>query len=348
MIYDGGLTFSMGITAYFAELMYGMTSFGVAICFQMGWQISHLCGVGDGEVQSAVLNLSVVEIFTGAVQVALLSGRIDWLLLLSVIPWQCGSVLLGGSLQGAIHNLWLKRSLGIFLLLVAVQRLFQERRSSDRLQMDRQNYANSSERVDSEIHEFHKLEDSDSAARASERHMAKVLNVKSLQMQIQIALFFGLSGVLGMLFGVSGPPLIIFFSLHDDHLDRDVWRATSALLRVIFTGFRLLYFYYGGLITFDGQTEFASYTVMVISGLLGLVSGNYIAPHVKDADFRYLLLSLLTSGSLLMLSSGWDTVQRIISMLILVCAVVSGLVAAAGCVKLRRRRFPQIVEVLGD
>ena len=48
-------TFAMAVTAFLAELFYGMTSFGVAITTVVGYQISHLLKLSDGSIKGAVV-----------------------------------------------------------------------------------------------------------------------------------------------------------------------------------------------------------------------------------------------------------------------------------------------------
>ena len=63
MVPTAGLFLSLSLTAFIGECSYAATTFGTAILFQIGWEISYICGVGDGRVSGAVVNLAVAEVF---------------------------------------------------------------------------------------------------------------------------------------------------------------------------------------------------------------------------------------------------------------------------------------------
>ena len=53
-------------------------------------------------------------------------------------------------------------------------------------------------------------------------------------------------GLLGGIFGVGGPPGMLFVSFYDSRLDLDVWRAVSAVRRFGMSAVRLIIFTVGG------------------------------------------------------------------------------------------------------
>ena len=48
MVPTAGLFLSLSLTAFIGECSYAATTFGTAILFQIGWEISYICGVGVG------------------------------------------------------------------------------------------------------------------------------------------------------------------------------------------------------------------------------------------------------------------------------------------------------------
>ena len=57
--------------------------------------------------------------------------------------------------------------------------------------------------------------------------------------QFAIFLAFSSAGILGGLYGVAGPPLMLFMMKYGDNFDLDTWRGTSAVMRLFFAGLAL-------------------------------------------------------------------------------------------------------------
>ena len=385
-----GLFLSLGATAFVGECSYAATTFGTAILFQIGWEISFLCGVGDGRVSGAVVNLAVAEVFMSAVQSVYLFRDFHLKFFVSTVGWICSSVVLGcwlllrledgaegvdgsGSSGDSTSTLWVKRSLGWFLFAVACLRVFVEfcygktnstntdgaeehtrggdGNASDRSNSNRQMSVNSSDgapdyhRVSllesttmaGELEEHAVLLDVANAAPHRQPRRRVVPRLDLWSTQLAIAVSFSAAGILGGLYGVAGPPLMIFMVKYGDTFDMDTWRGTSAVMRLFFAGTRFAFLAAVGKISFvpDGTTNWPAFGVMCASGLVGLCVGNKLAPKIDQQTFRLLLLAFLVCGSLLLMCSGWQVAQDVVIVGILMMVALA-ILLWLGTVILRR------------
>lgn len=307
-----GFAVSVGVTAFLAEALYGMTTFGTAITFQVGWAISYMLGVGDGEVAGAVVNLAVAELFMASVQAVHLRRHISWPLFCSCAPWYVSSVVLGSWLLLQIHNVWLKRALGFLLLLVALFRagsMINCRRcgpGASRAHGERSPLLRLSvvpeEPGDVSLSSLE-------GALSSPQEARTTPPLASFSVQAIIAMVFTVSGTLGGLYGVAGPPQMLFVLLYAEQLDRGVWRGTNAMLRAVYSAARFGFLANAGSISFDAHAPWAEWGLMIGTGFAGLMVGNVLAPHINEELFRLLILLFLLCGGLLLSSSGWEEVQ---------------------------------------
>ena len=113
---------SLALTAFIGEFLYGMTSFGIAITFQFGNTISGMVGISDGSVEGAVDNLTVAGVFMAFFQAVNLRQDIAWPFFAVMAFWMYPFIFLGTWLLLHIHSPWLKRILGVFILVLTFQR----------------------------------------------------------------------------------------------------------------------------------------------------------------------------------------------------------------------------------
>ena len=74
-------TIGVAVTAFSAEALYGLTSFGPAIVFHIGFHILSLCGVVRGTVEDAVVAMVWPMLCTSLVQSVSLRKTVHWRLL---------------------------------------------------------------------------------------------------------------------------------------------------------------------------------------------------------------------------------------------------------------------------
>ena len=68
---SAALTSGLAVTAFIAELLFGLTTFGAGITFNVAIHLLSLLGLVDGTSKSAVLALALPEAVVGVVQAAL-------------------------------------------------------------------------------------------------------------------------------------------------------------------------------------------------------------------------------------------------------------------------------------
>eukprot|EP00662_Eupelagonemidae_sp_cell21_P028823 gene28823-23320_t len=55
---DPWLTLAMALISFVSEGLYGATSFGPAITFNVGWQVCYLLGLSDGTLTSVAVDMT--------------------------------------------------------------------------------------------------------------------------------------------------------------------------------------------------------------------------------------------------------------------------------------------------
>ena len=324
------LALSLSLTGFLGEFSFALTTFGTAIIFQLGWQISYMLGIGSGNMSDALVNLSINEVLMATSQSLWLLTRkevkISWKFVANTSVWICGGVIAGVSslelLVTSPYNVWLKRSLGLFLLIVAglrtfVQRYF-ERKKRKRMQTETL------------------MDQSD-----KEKNTTGVPNLRLVSTQCAIAVAFFSSGFLGGVFGVAGPPLMIYVLYYSDELEGAVWRTTCAVMRSIFSIVRLIYLV--GLGEIGRTSHWIEFGSMILFGLIGLSVGNFLSKYLKDTQFQQIILVFLICGSVLMITSGWVQVQQIAMIAFAIAGIIVAIVVAiAGIVYYRHCLCPSI------
>ena len=81
------LALALAVTSFVSETLYGATTFGPAITFNVGWQVCYMLGLSDGTMTSVAVELTVMEIMSAALQIVILRRSIDvWLSAAIAVP----------------------------------------------------------------------------------------------------------------------------------------------------------------------------------------------------------------------------------------------------------------------
>ena len=97
-----------------------------------------------------------------------------------------------------LDGVWLKRSLGIILLLMALQRIWANCHAPRPPSMCPQG-----------------------------------LDLRNWRVQLSILFWFTVAGLMGGITSIGGPPVMIFVSIYQDEIDFRVWRGSSAVARLV-------------------------------------------------------------------------------------------------------------------
>ena len=211
------LCLGMGLTSVFSEGLYAATTFGPAITFNIGWQICYMLGLSDGRLTEVALNMAYAEVCSGALQVVLLRRSISLPLVAAIVIPGCGFLVFGQLLMLHIEggftegSAWLKRSLGGVLLLMFAQRILALALAARRRPAE--------------------PTDLQGSGRLEPPPPPPVPMARFLTWRVQLSTFwwFGLSGVVGGLTSVQGPPIMMWVSIHAADLNFDAWRASNAV-----------------------------------------------------------------------------------------------------------------------
>jgi hypothetical protein len=120
---DPWLTLAMALISFASEGLYGATSFGPAITFNVGWQLCYMLGLSDGTLTTVAVDMTVMEMASASLQIILLRKQVD--------PWLAAAVSLpcvvctyiGQMLMIRLDGPGLKLSLAVILLSMTAYRV---------------------------------------------------------------------------------------------------------------------------------------------------------------------------------------------------------------------------------
>ena len=322
---DPLLCLGMGLTSIFSEGLYAATTFGPAITFNIGWQICYMLGLSDGRLTEVALNMAYAEVCSGALQVVLLRRSVSLPLVAAIVIPGCGFLVFGQLLMLHIEGgfteggAWLKRSLGGVLLLMFAQRILALALAARRRPAE---------------------PDLQGSGRLEPPPPPPAPMARFFTWRVQLSTFwwFGLSGVVGGLTSVQGPPIMMWVSIHAAELNFDAWRASNAVLRVGINVTRLSIFALRGRVHIDQTYPLA--LSMIGGGCVGLLVGNRAAFLFRDtATLQAATLVFLLCGAVLMEAAGFgDAVQERATFAVAGCAALAALLALLRCAWRRASR----------
>ena len=290
------LALSLGLISLVSEGFYGATTFGPAISFNIGWQICYLFGLGDGTLPSIAENLTIMETFSAILQIVVMWEHVDPWLSFAISAPVCIFTGLGQLLMIRIATVpeggdWLKRVLGIILVLMAAHRARAihaagraapgQGGSGRRLLGDVWDAAAQKECLltDGRAPESSKRDaggDGDgcdgggggggrggggvlagsghgASGTAAYVHDPPGLDLHSNRVRLSLFFWCSFAGCMAGLTSVGGPPLMIFVSLHAKEIKMDTWRGSNAVGRLLLNVARGVVFARNG--SFDGYLE---------------------------------------------------------------------------------------------
>lgn len=246
----------------------------------------------------------VLSVF--CVQVWLLRQHVNWPLALELSFYLEIGLVAGTYVLVSFDSPWLLRSLGLLFFIVAVQKLGLEIPK-------------------------------DPSTIPPTREERYVVDTREKRLTL---IGLGLtSGVFGGLFATGGPPLMVFVAI--THIQKDEWRSTVAFCYFVENVTRFIYLV---LIRkeIDLESEYLIAVAMVVSSVVGLAIGNKIAVHINQTLFRRLIVAVLACGSLMMLTSGFESwlMGTLISAGVLVFLGYGMLLV---CIQDRHKRYSKMV-----
>jgi uncharacterized membrane protein YfcA len=269
--------------AFVSEVMYGLTSFGPAIVFHLGFHALALAGLADGTVRQVVFSgMALPMLAVAVVQSALLGSGCHWRLLVGLGTFGALGTLLGTAALLAVGtSVWLKRSVGVLLLGVWTHRQREVCRRGRVL------------------------------GESPAPHGAAPDPTRSTRAFCAALACGGAAGLLSGLTGVGGPPLMVFVAAHRRELHMHTWRATCAVLRLVLTGTRVAMMVCLGSDGFLAPGEAVQAGALCAASLSGLVLGNALATQLDERMFHTFILWFLLAGSLLLATAGFDGVEEL-------------------------------------
>ena len=300
---DPWLVVAMSITSLLSEGLYGATTFGPAITFNVGWQICYLLGLADGTLSQVTLHLTIMETASALLQCVLLRRQIDVRLALVQAMPLCSLAAIGQVFMFRLDGPWLKRSLAAVLLVMVVQRIWaHQQRPPPR-----------------------------------DRPPPAGLDLRRPRVLGSVVLWSGAAGLMGGVTSIAGPPLMMLFSIHEADIDLGAWRGASALVRLLLNLSRGAVFVAAGRV--HPARSWPLDASMVVAGWAGLLAGNRLSRSFRDAGALHwwLVVYLLYAVGMMAVAGSGRAVQRKATLALGAAAAIAltGLGTHAVC---RRRR----------
>lgn len=300
------LTIGIAVTAFAAEFLFGLSSFGPAITFHVGFHLMHLAGLTDGTIADAITGMVFPEMAVAIVQALLLfRGASGWLFLCG------GGCLVSGLLVGLQlltvvgESVWLKRGTGLLLLAFGFERARAMRRKAP---------------------EQH---DEPPPGSLPDRRDPRVV--------ASVVLCYGFAGLLGGLTGVIGPPLMLFVAFNEEALSMQTYRSTGACIRLALASVRLAFLIHIGAFDLGSTSLHRLSLVSACTALCGLALGNAGNARISPVIWRRLVLSFLFISALMLATADVTEplpLERTAVLLVLGAAVAPGaLLLASACAR---------------
>mmetsp|Transcript_9230 Transcript_9230/g.24248 ORF Transcript_9230/g.24248 Transcript_9230/m.24248 type:complete len:343 (-) Transcript_9230:177-1205(-) len=312
---------SVSLVGVASEFAFASIGFGPAVLFEIAWEILRVLGVSNGDLESAVTDIVVVEIPCGLVQLFKLRKHLNWrLAVLYNIPYLITLPIGTVVLERHGRNPLAKKFLGLLFLILAGIQFVGHRRSQRAAAV---------------------------GGAPGGGHPPLDVEPRLLKATLAMVVASSASGFLRGVFGVAGPPMMILLMYFS--IDRSTWRCLAATNRLVTCAVQGLQF---GLNSDINARCWRLYMGLAIGGLAGLSIGNVAAPHVDADAFKRWLILFLAAGSLLMVSSGTNAYVEGIAAFLVALAMLS--VALSPLVRKLRRRpasdgaFPLAAQGLSD
>ena len=246
-----------------------------------------------------------------------------WLTRRASSPDQVGGTLL--LLFTPIDDVWLKRAIGAMLLSMGAYRLYRKRledkKAASRLAgVSPSPYGYGAhhdadptrpERLSPQMSPTRQRGESRAAGAAAPRREGWIgghcgLDFTSWHVQGMVWLCSGTAGLFGGVFGIGGPPLMLFVAYYESSLNFPSWRGVSANLRIIGALARAVILVWRHLFDFGRPGVALRYIIMVAAAASGLGSGNVLARYVDRAFVPWAIIAILLYSSFIMAVSGSD------------------------------------------
>jgi len=106
---------------------------------------------------------------------------------------------------------------------------------------------------------------------------------------VSVVLCFTASGFVGGLTAVMGPPLMLFVALHEKNLSMQTWRSTGACIRLTLASVRLVFWVHVGSVDLEDRRLRSVIAASVAAALCGLTFGNLANRHLNPAHVPWLV-----------------------------------------------------------
>lgn len=333
------------VITFVSAYLYVISSFGNAILFHLLWQV---CATGDsdicsGNIAEVVLYITISTVCSTTIQTYLCRRYINWPLAWRLAIGQLVGGFFGTLLLFTVTSVWIVRSLGLFFLLVAFQSILREAKLAvdadiAKQMVDTINYevketfnplqgsivpnlprdliasksVNLEEAAVSTVvypmiaTQAHPISSSSTTSTVNDVYEIDTWHRETFVLAVGTA-----AGFLGGLFGTGGPPLMLFVTYV--RLPKNVSRGTLSLGFCAISFERLLLFFLfppSGLNVYSDD-KVLMYDFIIIATLSSIYLGNVTVKYVSEAHFRRLIMCILSTGSVMMMTSGISIVVQV-------------------------------------
>eukprot|EP01084_Bolivina_argentea_P162652 283032_1 len=275
----------------FALFTYAITSLGDAISFQVifnGFQLSGLMPIED--LSEIIAEYSIFGWPCAIIQAIYIRKYIDWKLSIIIGIGGITGVIFGLELLMKYQGLWLKRCLGYLILMTYITSIILPKCKQYYLDHNKSDNIN----INTHICQNTVIE-----AETMQQKQKDILYKPKTFAQYTGVIIAGLLwGFMHGLFGIGGPPLMIWIIMTD--INRNQVRGTISCASGLFVHPVTSYYLVIYKKQLDITNKYLQYSAIFIGGMIGLFVGNIFAKKVNQNKFKLVVQLLLIIGAIML------------------------------------------------
>lgn len=256
------------VIAFFANIVYGLTSFGAAIVFQCCWQIAELVGVASGGVNEGTKHIAVLMFVTRGIQAVNLRSHCVQRLAISMMLVCVPALVLGTLLAYSLPQKTTQVIVGIIFLLILSF-----------------NISSKGVRLPPPL----KLGNEASIFGGDRSHLYALMLAS-----------FASGSLMGICGSTEANPYMVLLTSFAS-VEPVSWRSTAAVVEWCVGAIQLLLLYFMIGQKF-GSVDMIANGFMIFGGVLGLWMGNLLSPRVNAELFGKTLVVFLAMAATSMIT----------------------------------------------
>lgn len=312
------MCFVMGTGILAGAILKAITGFGSTIAHLCIWSLFHAAGVASGTIQQAVVTEAIFRAVTGIPYLLMTRARetANVKLVISISLFQSLGSPLGAYLLSILDGKVLELTIAGALLVVLIIPLIRRRSkqapttTDESSGLSEQLLRDSSHLVsDEDLEAIESVEEGgkDDGLPLGDAAQGDEVSLGSWQSLVLAGSAAGtLSGLMGGLTGIDGPPTIFMFQWLN--VSKAVVRGTNAVINMCFMFVLLPCYVWTGAFTVK---DLPLYLIGSVVGMVGTVVGDVLTHRIDQNTFVYIMKAMVWVCCALMTLSGLGLVDPV-------------------------------------